>query len=131
MSVAGIREIAFHHSHASLHKYTASITSRQSTGNDDGGFWPPVSVSILIIFSPLQPDTAQAHSIPLRAERLGKCGGMGMTAERGYRVFSNWQYDAKWAVGIIRRGSTPEWQDLSLNTDWCAVREATEWPGAS
>ncbi len=50
MSVAGIREIAFHHSHASLLKYTARITSRQSAGKDDGGFWPPVSVSVLIFF---------------------------------------------------------------------------------
>ncbi len=86
MAVVGIREIAFHHSHVSLLKHTSRITSRQSKAKDDGGFWPPVMVSILIIFSPLQPDTAQAHSIPLRAERKGKRGGM--TAERviGYLV---------------------------------------------
>ncbi|CAB5540390.1 Uncharacterised protein [Citrobacter youngae] len=50
MSVAGIREIAFHHSHASLLKHTARSTKRQSKGKKDGGFWPPVSVSILIFF---------------------------------------------------------------------------------
>lgn len=86
MSAAGIREIAFHYSHTSLLKHTARSTTRQSKAKDDGGSWPPVRVSILIIFSPLQPDTAQAHSIPLRAERKGKRGGM--TAERviGYLV---------------------------------------------
>lgn len=85
-TVVGIGEIAFHHSHTSLLKHTARSKSRQSKAKDDGGFWPPVSVSILIIFSPLQSDTAQAHSIPLRAKGLGKSGGM--TAERviGYLV---------------------------------------------
>jgi hypothetical protein len=80
MAVVDIGEIAFHHSHASLLKHTARSTSRQSKAKDDGGFWPPVSMSILIIISPLQPDTAQAHSIPSRAEKQEFSGGM--TAER-------------------------------------------------
>lgn len=64
VTIVGIREIAFHHSHASLLKHTARSTSRQSKATDDCGFWPSVSMSILIFFYPLQPDTAQAHSIP-------------------------------------------------------------------
>jgi type II secretory pathway component PulL len=80
MTVVGIGEIAFHHSHTSLLKHTARSTSRQSKAKDDGGFWSPVRVSILIIFSPLQSNIVQAHSIPLRAKGPGKRGGM--TAER-------------------------------------------------